>query len=129
MKLLSFVRPTRSYFGEKDFQQLTLIRGMANAFFLETEIVGCPTVREADGLAMSSRNVNLSAEARGHAVAFPRALATAASADEANEQLASDGFEVDYVVDRQGRRFGAVRIGGVRLIDNFARRENEGADA
>lgn len=119
LKLLSFVRATRAYFGEKDFQQLTLIREMAQAFFLETEIVGAPTVREADGLAMSSRNVNLDPASRTRAVAFPVALRTAASADEARARLAADGFDVDYVVDRDGRRYGAVKIGGVRLIDNM----------
>lgn len=120
MKLLNFVRPTRAYFGEKDFQQLSLISGMVDAFFLEIEIVGCETVREADGLAMSSRNVNLDKSSRAQAVAFPKALLAASSASEARARLTSCGFEVDYVVDRDGRRYGAVKIGGVRLIDNMA---------
>lgn len=118
MKLLNFVRPTNAYFGEKDYQQLELIRGMAAAFFLETEIVGCPTVRESDGLAMSSRNVNLGPAARARAVAFPAALRGESTAEKVRDRLASDGFDVDYVEDRDHRRYGAVRIGGVRLIDN-----------
>jgi pantoate--beta-alanine ligase len=118
MKLLNFVSPTRAYFGEKDFQQLTLIRGMVDAFFMPFEIVACPTVRETDGLAMSSRNVNLSEDARVRAVAFPAALREEASASSARTRLEREGFEVDYVEDRDHRRYGAVRIGGVRLIDN-----------
>jgi pantoate--beta-alanine ligase len=118
MKLLNFVAPTRAYFGEKDFQQLTLIRGMVAAFFLPYEIIACPTVREADGLAMSSRNVNLSPEARLRAVAFPAALREETSTLSARARLEHEGFEVDYIEDRDHRRYGAVRVGGVRLIDN-----------
>lgn len=118
MKLLNFVAPTRAYFGEKDFQQLTLIRGMVEAFFLPCEIVACPTVRETDGLAMSSRNVNLSTDERLRAVAFPAALREEATAAAARSRLEREGFDVDYVEDRDARRYGAVRIGGVRLIDN-----------
>ncbi len=120
MKLLNFVRPTRAYFGEKDFQQLTLVRDLAKAFFLETEIVACLTVRELDGLAMSSRNVNLDVNARAHAAAFPVTLRTAPTADDAIAELTRAGFDVDYVEDRDNRRYGAVKIGGVRLIDNIA---------
>jgi pantoate--beta-alanine ligase len=118
MKLLNFVAPTRAYFGEKDFQQLTLIRGMVEAFFLSYEIVACPTVRETDGLAMSSRNVNLSSDERLRAVAFPAALREEGTAADARSRLEREGFDVDYVEDRDSRRYGAVRIGGVRLIDN-----------
>ena len=118
MKLLNFVSPTRAYFGEKDFQQLTLIREMVAAFFLPYEIIACPTVRDVDGLAMSSRNVNLSPDARVRAIAFPAALRDETSSLSARARLEREGFEVDYIEDREGRRYGAVRIGGVRLIDN-----------
>jgi pantoate--beta-alanine ligase len=121
MKLFNLVRPTRSYFGEKDFQQLQLIRDMAKAFFMDLEVVACVTVREADGLAMSSRNVNLPGDARKAAPLFPQALIEEKSAAAARERLKKSGFEVDYVEDRDGRRFGAVKLGGVRLIDNVAR--------
>ena len=60
MKLLILVRPQRAYFGEKDYQQLHLIKGMSEAFFLDIDIIGCPTVRDENGLAMSSRNNRLS---------------------------------------------------------------------
>jgi pantoate--beta-alanine ligase len=59
MKLLQVAQPDRAYFGEKDWQQLTLVRGMVEAFFVPVMVVACPTVREADGLALSSRNRNL----------------------------------------------------------------------
>lgn len=64
MRLLNIVRATRAYFGEKDYQQFLLIRDMAKAFFMDTDIVPCATVREADGLACSSRNLRLDANAR-----------------------------------------------------------------
>jgi pantoate--beta-alanine ligase len=91
---------------------------MVEAFFIPTEIAGCPTVREPDGLALSSRNLKLAAADRAKAAAFPRALAAAATAAQARATLEAQGFAVDYVEDREGRRFGAVRIGDVRLIDN-----------
>jgi len=121
MKLLNLVRADRAYFGEKDFQQLQLVRGMAQAFFMETEIVPVPTVREQDGLAMSSRNVNLPDEARKIAPRFYQALLAARSSDEARGLLKGTGFEIDYIEDIGNRRYGAVRIGGVRLIDNVER--------
>lgn len=121
MKLLQIAGADRAYFGEKDWQQLQLIRGMAEAFFLETEIVGWPTVREADGLALSSRNVRLTPDERTLAPRFHVILQSAPDATTATEQLTTLGFRVDYVEDRPGRRLGAVRLGSTRLIDNVAR--------
>jgi pantoate--beta-alanine ligase len=122
LKLLLLVRPERAYFGEKDFQQLRLVEGLVNAFFLDTRIVRCPTVREADGLAMSSRNRRLSPADRARAPALYRILeasiAARQSATDAEAALAREGFDVDYVADLDGRRLAAVRLGGVRLIDN-----------
>lgn len=123
LKLLQIAQAERAYFGEKDWQQLTLVQGMAKALLLPTAIVGCPTVREADGLALSSRNVQLSAADRARAPRFYRALVGAATADDAAHELRSAGFDVDYIADREGRRMGAVRLGGVRLIDNVPRGE------
>lgn len=118
LKLLNLVRPQHAYFGEKDFQQLELVRGMVDAFLLDVEIVGCPTVREADGLAASSRNAHLTAEERACARYFPRLLGSSERSDTISRQLEEQGFRVDYVDDVGGRRFGAVRLGAVRLIDN-----------
>ncbi len=122
LKLLLLVRPERAYFGEKDYQQLRLIEGLAQAFFLDTWIVPCALVRESDGLAMSSRNRLLSATERKRAPAFHRLLvrsiAERQSAGDAAAELAREGFEVEYVEDFEDRRLAAVRLGQVRLIDN-----------
>lgn len=121
MKLLQIAEADRAYFGEKDFQQLQLVRGMCEAFFVRTTIVGCPTVREADGLAMSSRNARLSPAERALAPRFYEILCQAPTAEIARAELGAAGFAVDYVEDRDARRFGAVRLGLTRLIDNVAR--------
>ncbi len=118
MKLLNLVRPTSAYFGEKDFQQLTLIQRMVQAFFLPTEIVPVPTVREKDGLALSSRNVRLTLAEREAAPLIYKTLTTARTADEARAIFEKQGWNVDYVKDLNGRRFAAIHVGAVRLIDN-----------
>ena len=140
-KLFNQVRPDAAYFGEKDFQQLAVIRRMVADLDMGLEIVGVPTVREADGLALSSRNAYLTADERARAVALPHALAEAKRAIEAGEHgavaaamasLAAAGFVTDYVelvdaatlgapVAGQPRRLlAAARIGTTRLIDNLA---------
>ena len=118
LKLLNLASADRAYFGEKDWQQLLLVRGLAEAFFLPTAIVACPTVREPSGLAISSRNRRLEPAVRDRASGFYRALSSARTAGEAVQALRVEGFEVDYVEDVDGRRLGAVRLGGIRLIDN-----------
>jgi len=118
LKLFNIVQADRAYFGEKDWQQLLLVRDMAAAFFHRTEIVACPTIREPDGLAMSSRNVHLNQEERRLAPEFHRALSSGAPTDDMERQLADLGFVVDYVEQRGDRILGAVRLGRVRLIDN-----------
>jgi pantoate--beta-alanine ligase len=120
LKLLQIASADRAYFGEKDWQQLALVRGMASAFFLPTAIAGCPTVRDADGLALSSRNRRLLPSDRSNAPLFYRLLNAAPTADLASRNLQAAGVAVDYVEDREGRRLAAVRLGGVRLIDNVA---------
>jgi pantoate--beta-alanine ligase len=120
MKLLQIASAERAYFGEKDWQQMMLVRRMAEAFFLPTTIVACATVREADGLALSSRNRRLLPADRTRAPRFYQSLASAATAEGACRDLRAEGFDVDYVEDRDGRRLGAVRLGGVRLIDNVS---------
>lgn len=122
MKLLNIVKPDRAYFGEKDYQQLHLVRGMARAFFLDTEIIGCPIIREDDGLAMSSRNLNLPASDRAKSPKFNEILRQCSDDATTVAALKHAGFEVDYVQTIDGRRFGAVMMGTadspVRLIDN-----------
>ncbi len=119
MKLLNLVQADRAYFGEKDFQQMQLVKGMTEAFFMPTHIVAMSTVREADGVAMSSRNRRLSSTEREQAKEFPKILALeGVSNTERKELLANKGFEVDYIEELNHRRFGAVKLGQVRLIDN-----------
>jgi pantoate--beta-alanine ligase len=118
MKLLNLVRADRAYFGEKDYQQLRAVSEMVADFFIPTEIVACPTVREASGLAMSSRNVLLSAAARNDAADLFRVLSSTRCPEETREVLEARGFAVDYVEEHWGRRLAAVVFDGVRLIDN-----------
>jgi pantoate--beta-alanine ligase len=126
LRLLNLVRPSRAYFGEKDWQQLALVRGMVEAFFLDVEIVACPVVREASGLALSSRNARLDDEQRALAPELVRSLRLESSPGDAARRLQSLGFDVDYVEDHEGRRLAAASLGAVRLIDNIAL-ENEHA--
>jgi pantoate--beta-alanine ligase len=126
LKLFSIVRPDRAYFGQKDAQQAEVIRRMIEDLALEVALRVLPTVRDEDGLALSSRNVLLSPEERERALALPRALATK-DADAARALLArSNGLVVDYVevADFQPRVLaGAVRVGPTRLIDNVVLEE------
>ncbi|NQV15792.1 pantoate--beta-alanine ligase [bacterium] len=118
LRLLNLVQPDRAYFGEKDYQQYQLVKGMAEAFLLETEIVSCSTVREADGLAFSSRNFRLTPGDRELAPKFYEILSSRLDLEKAVSELVASGFKVDYVEDFKNRRFGAVYLGEVRLIDN-----------
>ncbi len=143
-KLLNMAQADVAVFGEKDWQQLAIIRRMAGDLDIPTEIVGAPIVRDADGLALSSRNAYLSADERMRALALPQALQAAArviahgrpvaeALADARDALRQAGFDpVDYVELRDGvtlepveasgphaRLFAAARIGTTRLIDNI----------
>jgi pantoate--beta-alanine ligase len=144
LKLFNQVRPDIALFGEKDYQQLAVIRRMVRDLDLAVEIAGVPTQRDADGLALSSRNAYLSEEDRRAARALPRALGEACGAIQrgtapaeavaaARDKLAKAGFDpIDYVelrdaetlapletLDRPARLLAAARIGRTRLIDNL----------
>jgi pantoate--beta-alanine ligase len=145
-KLLSIVGPDVAFFGEKDFQQLQVLRRVVADLDLPVEIVGCPIVREADGLALSSRNRYLTTEQRTHALVLSRALARAAAraadgetdavsiAEELASTISSEPEVIlDYatvadaatlqpiaVLERKGRALVAARVGKARLIDNVA---------
>ena len=118
LKLFNIVRPGRVYFGQKDAQQVEVVRRMIRDLDLGIDLRVVPTVRDADGLALSSRNSLLSEGERSVALALPRALATR-DITRAREIL--EGLDVDYV---EVAPFdppvlaGAVRVGSVRLIDN-----------
>lgn len=118
LKLLNITQPTRAYFGEKDFQQLLLIQEMARAFFIPTQIVPCPIVRDEFGLALSSRNIRLSPEGVNKARVFATNLRTSRDPKEFFTTMEDLGIKVDYIEDLNHRRFAAVEIDDVRLIDN-----------
>ena len=128
LKLLTIVRPNRVYFGQKDAQQVEVIRRLIHDLALDFELRVVPTVRDADGLALSSRNALLSREERQRALALPRALATK-DAERARALLAeSNGLEVDYVeiADFDPPVLAAaVRVGSTRLIDNVVLEEGD----
>jgi pantoate--beta-alanine ligase len=143
-KLFAIVGICRAYFGEKDWQQLAVVRRMAGDLSFPVEVVGCPTVREPDGLALSSRNVYLTTEERRAAPALHAALQAGAAAVAAGERSAAavraamhavldpvPEAEVDYLevvdagtlapvdpLDGELRLLGAARFGQARLIDN-----------
>lgn len=144
-KLFNQVRPDAAFFGEKDYQQLAVIRRMARDLDFTHDIVGVPTVRDTDGLALSSRNAYLTAEQRAQAVALSDIMNDVAKAiakggnigtilDEATAKLLASGFHnVDYfelrnaetlenmtIFDKPARLLAAAHIGSTRLIDNIA---------
>jgi len=144
-KLFQLVQPTRAYFGEKDFQQLAIIRRMVTVMNLPVEIVGCPIVREASGLALSSRNALLTPEQRQLAVHISQVLqesrqfVTETSVAELHEALvaainAREGLEVEYFEIVDGKTLQSIEkweetndivgcitvyCGKIRLIDNI----------
>ncbi len=123
LKLFNLVKATRAYFGEKDYQQYLLIKKMAEALFLETQVIPVPTVRESSGLAMSSRNTRLSEQGRKSAALIYKQICNAPTSQEAIAVLSLSGFKVDYVTDLEledgkKRRLVAAFLENVRLIDN-----------
>ncbi len=147
-KLLSVVRPDAAFFGEKDFQQLAIVRALVRDLDLGAEVVGCPIVRDPDGLALSSRNAYLSADERHAGLGLPHALWAAASELMLGERdartlesamraaataHAGNALVLDYaavvhpdtlepltVVDGPARAIVAGRVGSTRLLDNIA---------
>jgi len=145
-KLLHVTGPCRAYFGEKDAQQLVLVRSMVSQLDFPAEVAACPTVRDADGLACSSRNAYLSPEERRAAVAVPQALEAAVRLAAAGERSSAAvraamrgriqaepsatlvyamvvddrTWEEPETIDGPARAVLAVRFGSTRLIDNAA---------
>lgn len=120
LKLFNLVRPQRAYFGRKDAQQVAVVKQLVRDLDLDLEIRVVPTVRDADGLAISSRNIRLSQDDRRRALAIPRALATG-DPDRARAALADAGLDPEYVAvaDLDGPTLAvAVLVGSTRLIDN-----------
>ncbi|BCZ16906.1 Pantoate-beta-alanine ligase PanC [Helicobacter sp. NHP19-003] len=142
LKLFNLVRPTKAYFGQKDAQQLLILQRMANDLFLPVEVIACPTLRDSDGLALSSRNTYLSPEQRELALKIPKALNTIKEAYEtgitqgtnllALGQEVLSPLEVQYLalVNRQLQPLErvepnnsliltAIKVGTTRLLDNL----------
>lgn len=119
LKLLQLTKPSCAYFGEKDYQQYLLISGMIEAFFMDIKIKACPTIREPSSLAYSSRNNRLTPEQRLLADQFAHVFHQNKPCTEIIDTLIKLGIKVDYVEEHQGRRYAAVLIGDVRLIDNY----------
>lgn len=119
MKLFQLVKPTRAYFGEKDYQQLSLIEGMVKAFFLDVEIRSCATVRDPHHFALSSRNQRLSPDGLEKAKQFAQIFRKKIAIESMIVALEKHGIIVEYIETYQNRRYAAVIIDGVRLIDNL----------
>lgn len=142
LKFFNMVCPDLAYLGDKDFQQLVVIRRMVTDFFMDIRVVGCPTVREPDGLAMSSRNVRLKSDQRDLALTLYRTIMKArdmfgkgerdaAALKESLMSLWPSGIDLDYldfrnpvslqqvsVLEPDARIFLGAWLNGVRLIDN-----------
>jgi pantoate--beta-alanine ligase len=128
VKLFNIVRPRRAYFGQKDAQQAVVIRRVVEDLNLDVHVRVLPTVRDADGLALSSRNVRLSGDERARALALPRALAIGADAHRSGgdaitaTRTALNGLTPDYVelleLDGVTILASAAHVGATRLIDN-----------
>jgi pantoate--beta-alanine ligase len=120
LKLLHVTTPDRAYFGRKDAQQVEVVRRLVRDLAVDVDIRVVPVVRDADGLALSSRNVLLTSEERALALALPRALATRDRAAALAQLEAANGLDVDYVEVADfdpPSLVGAVRVGSTRLID------------
>jgi pantoate--beta-alanine ligase len=118
IKLLNIIAPNSAYFGEKDYQQLLLVKHLVKSFFLPVNIIGCPTVRLSNGLPMSSRNKRLSPAALEQAALFSQMLSSNLTNLEITTKLVDENIHIDYIHNIWDRRFGAITIENVRLIDN-----------
>jgi len=124
LKLFNLVRPDRAYFGQKDAQQIAVVRRLVRDLNVPVEIRVVPTVRDADGLALSSRNGRLSVQERDSALGLPRALAAAVGASDpvAVARGSLNGLEPEYVevLDLGDAKVlaAAIRVGSTRLLDN-----------
>ncbi|GAC1420416.1 MAG: pantoate--beta-alanine ligase [Actinomycetota bacterium] len=121
-KLFNIVGPCRAYFGQKDAQQLMIIRSMVRELDVPVDIVGCPTVREPDGLALSSRNAYLTAEERGAAVVLSKALEEAAASISAGE---SDGRRVEALLAERVASEPLARLDYASCVDPLSLRRAE----
>ncbi len=118
-KLLEIVKPNTAYFGEKDFQQLLIVKKLVEKYNLSVKIVGCTIFREDDGLAMSSRNLRLTPIERKIAPQLYATLMSDSSLSQKRQQLNAIGFDVEYLEVMDDRLLAAASLGEIRLIDNI----------
>ncbi len=119
LKLINISGAHSAYFGEKDFQQFILVKKMVGALFLETEIVPVTTIRNSEGLALSSRNLLLGKESYKKASSLYKVIGSNLSLEEMKSKLINLGFEIDYLEKEGGRIYVAAFLEGIRLIDNI----------
>lgn len=119
MKLLLLIAPTKAYFGEKDFQQLWLIKQLVKSFFMNIEIVTCPTRRTPSGLPFSSRNNRLSESEKQLAEQAFETIHSSTSTRMIEAKLKKMGIDIDYIKKYNDRLFVAFKIGNVRMVDNI----------
>ncbi|MCP4474383.1 MAG: pantoate--beta-alanine ligase [Gammaproteobacteria bacterium] len=127
MKLLNLVRPQQLYLGEKDYQQYVLLDHMVKNYFIPTRVIMCPTIRDASGLALSSRNQRLSEKEQHLARQFAQLLhqCSASSLEQTKQAMIDLGIQPEYLEVHNDRLFAAAYIKDVRLIDNILLTENE----
>ncbi len=117
MKLFNIVRPQRAYFGEKDLQQVLLIQHMVESYFMDIEVIACPTVRDHSKLPFSSRNNRLNPEQRQRADLFAKIFHSETTPDEMVEHLNAHNIKVDYITQHNDYLLAAVWVDDIRLID------------
>ena len=119
LKVLLICKATRSYYSEKDYQQLELIKGLAKAFILDTEIISCPIIRYPSGLPLSSRLSRLTQSELTLAEDISKICHSTFIKNDLVESLKQKEIKIDYIIDLNQRRYVAFYIGNIRLIDNF----------
>lgn len=119
LKLLNLIKANRAYFGEKDYQQFQLIKNMSSAFFIDTKILAYPTIREASQLAYSSRITRLTPPQKKKAERFAQIFQEGHSCESIKTALEKENITLDYIEEYDNRRYIAVFIDSIRLIDNY----------
>ncbi len=124
IKLFNLVQPTNVYMGLKDYQQYMLVKNMAKDMFLKLDVHGVETVREESGLALSSRNLNLTVNQKELADKYAQIFASSDNLEIIRTNLEKLDLKIDYLKEKWGRKFVAVTIGNIRLIDNRSLQSN-----
>ena len=118
LKFFNLIKPTRAYFGQKDYQQLILIKAMTEALFIDVDVIGCATIRHASFLALSSRNNRLTPDEFKKAEQFSQIFYDYSDENKIKHELKKKNIVIEYIEKWNNRLFAAVKVGGIRLIDN-----------